>query len=313
MLALIIFAGAILAGYSSFAMLLFEHWRLCAIERRVGLIMPRERKSEASVPKGSGHFAALMPLRKVFTFRMRRSWGVSASPAYLTAIGSVAAVIMWFAARAALTYRGDVAGLAAAVGFFLGPRLLLAAEQRRAERAFSEQLPDAIDMVVRIVRAGLPVAVAIRTAARETDPPLSTVFAKIADQTEIGMPLNEALDKLSVGLGNPDFRFFAMAVSLQHATGGNLATTLDTLSDIIRKRRAIRMKARATSAEVKISGLVLGAIPFVVVGALLMVAPAYLEPLLADKRGNMILGIAAVSLLSAAIVMRAIIRNSMRV
>jgi tight adherence protein B len=174
-------------------------------------------------------------------------------------------------------------------------------------------LPDAIDMVVRVVRAGLPVGVAIRTVGQEAEPPLSTVFVKIADQADIGRPLGQALATTSETVGNPDFRFFAVAVALQQATGGNLTATLETLSEIIRRRRAVRLKARAATAEVRISGIVLGAIPFVVAGALLMVAPTYLAPLFADPRGNIILGLALLGLLLAGITMRAMIRNSLMV
>jgi tight adherence protein B len=186
-------------------------------------------------------------------------------------------------------------------------------QQRRADRQFAELLPDAIDMVVRVVRAGLPVGVAMRTVGQEAEPPLSTVFVKIADQTDIGLPLDQALATTSDAVGNPDFRFFAVAVALQQATGGNLTVTLEALGQIIRKRRAVRLKAGAATAEVRISGIVLGAIPFVVTGLLLMVAPDYLAPLFADPRGNIILGMAVLGLSLAGITMRAMIRNSLMV
>ncbi len=126
------------------------------------------------------------------------------------------------------------------------------------------------------------------------------------------MPLDQAMAKTSEAVGNPDFRFFAVAVALQQSTGGNLAVTLETLSQIIRKRRAVRLKARAATAEVRISAIVLGAIPFFVTGALLFAAPTYLDPLFADPRGNIILGLAVLGLLLAGLTMRAMIRNSLR-
>lgn len=167
-------------------------------------------------------------------------------------------------------------------------------------------------MVVRIVRAGLPVAPALRTVGQQGSPPLSTMFARIADQNEIGMPLGEAMARTSDLVGNPDFRFFAVAVALQQSTGGNLATTLETLSQIIRRRRAVRLRAGAATAEVRISAIVLGSIPFFVTGALLLVAPNYLDPLFADPRGNVILGLALLGLLLAGLMIRAMIRNALR-
>ncbi len=247
--------------------------------------------------------------RSLFAFHMRRSWGVSGNPVHLLAAGSIGAAAIWLLSGVAHGLPGYAAPAGAAVAFFLVPRVMLIREQRRSDRQFGELLPDAIDMVVRIVRAGLPVAVAMRTVSQESDAPLSTVFVEIADQIEIGMPLDEAMAKVSEIVGNPDFRFFAVAVALQQSTGGNLTVTLETLSQIIRRRRAVRQRARAATSEVRISAIVLGSIPFFVTGALLLVAPDYLDPLFADPRGNVIVGLALLGLLLAGFTMRAMIRN----
>lgn len=256
--------------------------------------------------------SGLGALRSLFAFRMRRSWGISANPAYLLASGAVAAAAIWLSSGIAPHLPAYVAPVGAGLAFFAVPRILLVREQHRSDAQFGALLPDAIDMVIRIVRAGLPVAAAIRTVGRESIAPLATVFMKIADQIEIGVPLDEALTQTSEIVGNPDFRFFAVAVGLQQSTGGNLTTTLETLSQIIRRRRAVRQRARAATAEVRISGIVLGSIPFVVTGALLLVAPDYLDPMLADRRGNVIIGFALFGLIMAGLTMRTMIRNSLR-
>jgi tight adherence protein B len=291
-----------------------SRWRRArahALGYRVNKIMraPLRRVS----PSEPGPARALIGLRSLFTFRMRRSWGVSANPLYLLAAGLVAAEAIWMLGRVAHHLPGYVPAIGAVGGFFLLPRIILMREQRRSDAQFAELLPDAIDMVVRIVRAGLPVGPAIRTVGQEADPPLSTMFAKIADQIEIGVPLDEAMARTSEAVGNPDFRFFAVAVALQQSTGGNLAATLETLSQIIRRRRAVRLRAGAATAEVRISAIVLGSIPFFVTAALLLVAPNYLDPLFADPRGNVILGLALFGLLLAGVTMRAMIRNSLRI
>jgi len=256
--------------------------------------------------------SALGGLRSSFAFRMRRSWGISANPAYLLAAGAVAATTVWVSGGIAPHLPAYAAPLGAVLAFFVVPRFILVREQRRSDAAFAALLPDAIDMVIRIVRAGLPVAAAIRTVGRDEIAPLATVFMTIADQIEIGVPLDEALMQASEIVGNPDFRFFAVAVALQQSTGGNLTETLETLSQIIRRRRAVRQRARAATAEVRISAIVLGSIPFVVSGALLLVAPDYLDPLFADRRGNVIIGMAIFGLLLAGLTMRGMIRNSLR-
>jgi tight adherence protein B len=167
-------------------------------------------------------------------------------------------------------------------------------------------------MVVRMVRAGLPVGPSLRIVGDEADPPLSTVFTGIANLADIGIPLADALATTGEAVGSPDFRFFGVAVALQQATGGNLAATLETLSEIIRKRRAVRLKARAATSEIRISAIVLGAIPFFIVGALLVVSPGYLEPLISDPRGNFIVGAALLSLLLAFVTMRTMMRTALR-
>jgi tight adherence protein B len=287
-----------------------------ALGRRVEAITrARLRKVSLGAPGPASTWPAraLVGLRWLFTFRMRRSWGVHANPFYLLLAGIVAAAAIGLLGRVAHYLSGYVIAISAAGGFFLLPRLILIWEQHRSDAQFAELLPDAIDMVVRIVRAGLPAGTAIRTVGQEANPPLNAIFAEMADQIEIGVPLTEAVGRTSDVVGNPDFRFFAVAVALQQSTGGNLTATLETLSQIIRRRRAVRLRAGAATAEVRISAIVLGSIPFFVMGALLLVAPNYLDPLFSDPRGNIILGAALFALLLAGITIRAMIRNSLRI
>ena len=255
----------------------------------------------------------LSALQSLFAYRMRRSWGVSPRPLFLLAVGFGAAVAIWLLNLVAVHLPGSIGTIGAVAGFFLVPRLIIMREQRRADRDFSEMLPDAIDMVVRIVRAGMPVGAAVRVVAQEANRPLSMIFGRVADQAAIGVPFDEALSRVAAAIGNADFRFFAVAVALQQMTGGNLAATLETLSQIIRRRRAVILKARAASAEVRMSAMVLAAIPFFVTGALLLVAPSYLNLLFSDLRGNVILGLAVFLLLSAGITMRTMIRNALSI
>jgi tight adherence protein B len=203
-------------------------------------------------------------------------------------------------------------GAAAAAMALLMPRLLMMQQQRRADARFTEYFPDAIDMVVRMVRSGLSVGVAVRTVGAEAAEPVAQIFKRAADRSEIGVPLEEALSTVSEEIGLADFRFFAVTIALQRTTGGNLARTLETFGEIIRKRRAVRLKAVAATAEVRISAIVLGAIPFVVVGMLSIVNPGYLEPMASDPRGNVLLGSALLFLLLGGLSMRWLIRSGMR-
>jgi tight adherence protein B len=249
-------------------------------------------------------------VRMAFSWGIGRSWGATAPTWLLVLMSFAGGAGCWLAVRHAL-HLPLWAGIAlAALGALLPPRFLLRHQQGTAEAQFMEQFPEALGMIVRMVRAGLPVAAAIRTVGKETLPPISTVFTRINDALEIGIPLEDALVATGDRVGISDFRFFVVAVALQRATGSSLAGTLDTLSDIIRKRRAMRLKAKAATAEVRISAIVLAVIPFFIVGALAITAPSYLKPLIADPRGNAIAATALLSMVLAGLTMRALVRSA---
>jgi tight adherence protein B len=199
--------------------------------------------------------------------------------------------------------------LASLLALFFVPRFILSAEQRRTERKFTDAFPDAVDTVARMIKAGLPITAALQTVAVESKPPVSEVFAAISDSAKIGVPLKDALDENSTRIGLPDFRFFAVAVSLQYASGGNLTQTLEILSDIIRKRRAMRLKAKASTGEIKMTAYTLGAVPVFTTAVLLVSNPSYLVPLWADPRGHYILGVVGILVLLAYFSMRAMVRS----
>ena len=230
-------------------------------------------------------------LRRWLTLGSRYRWGMRLSPLLLVALllGSGAAAVLLGQALGVtpwLTLPG-----AAALSMVL-PRAILRRQQSRAEAAFMNHFPDAIDMAIRMLRAGLPVTAIVRVIGREAPSPINQVFTRLADQLEIGLSFTEALNAMSERIGLADFRFFVMAVSLQSDTGGNLATTLETLSAIIRKRREIRLQARSSTAEVRVSALLLGGLPLLVTVLLLVTNPRYLLPLFADRRGNLIVLVA---------------------
>lgn len=249
------------------------------------------------------------PARRVFGAAIRYSWGMQLGAIALLAIASGAAVGGWFFAYWMFGHSPWFASLASAAAFFVVPRAALIRQQRSAEQQFMELFPASIDMIVRMLRAGLPISAAVRSIQADTPRPLNLVFGSIADQVALGVPFEQALDLASERIGLPDFRFFAVALNLQSATGGNLAVTLETLADIIRKRRAMRLKATAITAEVRVSAYVLGAMPFITIGGLLLLQPEYVKPLFYDTRGKYILAAAAALLLLAFVTMRQMMRR----
>jgi Flp pilus assembly protein TadB len=200
-------------------------------------------------------------------------------------------------------------GAAAAVGV---PVVLLRLLQSRYQTKFLDPFPDALDLMCRAVRAGLPVLDAIDVAAREVRAPVSTELHRTIEEMRIGVDIDEAMQHTADRIRVPDFRFFAVALRLQRRTGGGLAETLTNLSNIIRRRKEIRQKARALTAESKASATVLALLPFAVGALLFFLNPGLMSVLFHDSRGRFMLGMAFLSLAIGITVMAVIIRKSLR-
>jgi tight adherence protein B len=248
-------------------------------------------------------------VRRAFTLGHAYSWGMTSGGAGLMTAAAGSGAVAMFVADALLIWPTWISGLIAIAAAYLLPRTILLRQQRKAEQQFTDLFPDAVVAISRMLRAGLPITTAVRSVSRESPPPVSTVFSTISDQVDIGSPIEDALDASSRHVGLPDFRFFTVAIVLQHLTGGNLAATLEILADIIRRRRAVRLKARATTAEIRMSAYVLAGIPFLVIGALMLIQPGYLAPLITDPRGHFILLAAVISLGAGALTMRQMMRS----
>ena len=305
---LVLFAsGTLLVG----ALSLTRNARL-NLERHVNLIAG-EAPSKSNAPSNANPVVSPTriddAMRQLFGFGVPYQWGVRTGGLVLLGIAIVSGAVAWFLAYRLFGHSIWLASALGALAFLLIPRQYVVREQRRAERQFMELFPNAIDMIIRMLRAGLPIVSAIRLVGDESPAPFSTVFALVAGQVDIGVPFEKALDVVSERIGLQDFRFFSVAVSLQYTTGGNLANTLEILSDVIRRRRAVRLKGIAATAEVRVSAYVLGGLPIIAIAALLVLDPAYIAPLLYDQRGKYILG-AAVGLLALAILtMRKLMRR----
>jgi Flp pilus assembly protein TadB len=200
-------------------------------------------------------------------------------------------------------------GAAAAVG---APAALLRLFQSRYQRKFLDPFPDALDLMCRAVRAGLPVFDAMEVASREVIAPVGTELERTLEEMRIGVDIDEALQHTADRIRVPDFRFFVVALKLQRRTGGGLAETLAILSNIIRRRKEIRLKARALSAESKASATVLALLPFAVGALLFFLNPSLMSVLLDDPRGRFMMGMAILTLAIGVSVMAVIIRRSLR-
>jgi len=168
---------------------------------------------------------------------------------------------------------------------------------------FMKQLPDAIDTIIRGIRSGLPVIECIGTAGQESPPPIGPHFRAISERVQLGEPLETALWQVARAINKPEMDFLAVSISIQIETGGSLAEALGNLADLLRKRQQMKLKIKAISSEAKASAMIIGALPFIMLGLLAMMSPDYVLPLFTDPRGQFMLGAGATSIGVGAFVM----------
>ena len=161
--------------------------------------------------------------------------------------------------------------------------------KNRRNAKLVEQFPDALNTVVRCVRVGIPMGEALRTVAKDAMEPTKREFAILADKVSIGVPLDAALRDLSLRVKLTEYQFFATALTLQARSGGGITQTLEGLSDVIRKRVALKARGYALTAEARTSAMVLSVLPFVAGGMIFMVQPDYIETLFTTKGGESVI------------------------
>jgi tight adherence protein B len=163
--------------------------------------------------------------------------------------------------------------LFAVAGGFGFPHIAVGFMTSRRLKAFTGQFPDAIDLIVRGLKSGLPVSESIRNVGNDFADPVGHEFREVGNKLKIGQTLEAALWESADNLATPEFRFFVISVAIQRETGGNLAETLENLSDLLRRRRQMQLKIRAMSSEGKASAAILGSLPFMMLLVMLLVNP----------------------------------------
>jgi len=188
-------------------------------------------------------------------------------------------------------------GFCVALGLFL-PHWYIGRMGKKRVARFVALFPEAIDLMVRALRAGLPITEAIVNAGQEIGDPIGVEFRGIEAGMKLGRDLDSLLWDIAKRIEVSEFRFFIIALSVQRETGGNLAETLNNLSLVLRGRRAMRAKARAMASEARASTAILGSLPVLVTIMLMFTSPTYISPLFTDVRGLILLGVAVGMLLS---------------
>jgi tight adherence protein B len=232
--------------------------------------------------KADGFAQRFIPNPALLRLRLQqtgRSWTISH---YVLASAGLA-----FAVAALMVVKGVPLLLALTFGIFIGvwlPHFVIGKLIQRRINKFTSKFPDAIELMVRGLRSGLPISETVGIVATEIQDPVGTEFRAVADKMKIGRTMETALQETSDRLGTPEFQFFVISLAIQRETGGNLAETLSNLADVLRKRAAMKLKIRALSSESKASAWIVGALPFIVFGLIWFINGKYMQNFFIDTR-----------------------------
>lgn len=234
------------------------------------------RKPRAGKIAGSGSRMEALELR---LHRTGKGWTMSQ---YLyVSVGLALAVLLLVFVKTGAPLLSLVAGLFVGIGL---PHFIVSRAIGKRVENFTTRLPDALDLLVRGLRSGLPVTETLGVVASELPGPVGEEFKLITDRIKVGRTMEEALQDTADRLNMPEFNFFCITLAIQRETGGNLAETLSNLSDVLRKRAQMKLKVKAMSSESKASAYIVGSLPFIVFALIYTINPAYLSKFFVDER-----------------------------
>lgn len=208
-----------------------------------------------------------------------KSWTLGQYAIASAAIGAVVFLL--------LTARGLPMLMALLVGIFAGfgiPHFVIGKMINRRVNKFNTRFPDAIELLVRGLRSGLPISETLSVVAKEVPEPVGMEFRNVVDKMKIGKTMDEALEEAAKRIPTPEFKFFRITLAIQRETGGNLAETLSNLATVLRQRSQMKLKIKAMSSESKASAYIVGSLPFIVFGLIMMINPGYMGEFFVDER-----------------------------
>jgi tight adherence protein B len=218
---------------------------------------------------------------------------------YSAVCGAVVAALVFVAGAPLLVVLGAL--VAGAIGL---PRWFVVFKRSRRVKAFLEEFPNALDIMVRAVKSGLPLNDGIRLIASESPEPVRTEFRRIVEAQQLGLSIPEAAMRMSETMPCPEAGFFGIVIQIQQQAGGNLSEALGNLSRVLRDRKKMKAKVQALSMEAKASAVIIGALPFLVAFLVYLSSPNYIMPLFTTSTGHMILIVSGVWMSIGIFVMR---------
>ena len=197
-----------------------------------------------------------------------------------------------------------------ALAFVMGfgfPRFILNGAITRRQKKFTASFADAMDIIVRGVRTGLPLGDCLKIIAHESPDPLGTEFRRVVEGESLGIPIEVCLDQLHERMPIPEVSFFSTVLSIQKTSGGNLGEALANLSAVLRGRKVLREKIKALSAEAKVSSMIIGSLPIIVMVLVTIASPEYMNELYTTPTGHRNLMIGAGMMVLGTLMMRKMI------
>ncbi|WP_028970259.1 type II secretion system F family protein [Sphingomonas sp. URHD0057] len=266
-----------------------------AVKRRMELVKERHgdviagnaqaqiRKLMAQrTSKFEGYASTLIPKPALMRKRLEMTGkNISLGKYAVVCLGITFAVLLATVVKGAPILLGLLLGLLLGVGL---PHFIIGKMIQRRVKKFTSNFPDAIELMVRGLRSGLPITETLGIVGTEIPGPVGLEFRMVSDKMKIGRTMEAALQETAERLGTPEFQFFVITLAIQRETGGNLAETLSNLADVLRKRAQMRLKIRAMSSESKASAYIVGALPFTVFGLVWMINPKYMGGFFTDER-----------------------------
>lgn len=193
-------------------------------------------------------------------------------------------------------------------GGYLLPRVYVSRRRKKYQDRFLDELPNAIEAIVRGVKTGLPLNDSMRVVAKDTKEPVKSEFGRVLDQQAFGFSMTEAVQVLLDRVPLPEVNFFVVVISVQQQSGGNLSEALGNLARVLRNRKKMKQKVKAVSSEAKASAGIIGSLPIIVAILVSLVTPAYLLPLINTPVGNICLAAAVVMMGTGVFIMNRMIQ-----
>jgi tight adherence protein B len=236
----------------------------------------------ARATKVEGFASTILPKPALLRKRLEMTGREISLAQYLAVTVGISVVVM-----IGLMVKGMPILLGLFAGMFVGiglPHFVIGRMIKRRVAKFNSNFPDAIELMVRGLRSGLPITETLGIVAGEIIGPVGAEFRAVTDKMKIGRTMEVALQETADRLGTPEFQFFVITLAIQRETGGNLAETLSNLADVLRKRAQMKLKIRAMSSESKASAMIVGSLPFIVFTLVWLINPGYMDDFFVDQR-----------------------------